>query len=54
VLSVAARDALIAAKRARLAAFRGAVHAALVPFASRVDRYSDTVESLASVADGWY
>jgi hypothetical protein len=54
VLTTAARSALIEAKRARLVAFRGAVHAALVPFASRVDRFSDTVESRAAGGDPGY
>ena len=53
-LTPAARAALIAAKRARLAAFREAVNGALAPFAERMIRYSETVDSLALVADGWY
>jgi hypothetical protein len=53
-LSDAARDALAAAKRARIAAFTGAVHAELVPLTASLDRFSATVEALSTLADGWY
>jgi hypothetical protein len=53
-LSEAARDALAAAKRARVAAFTGAVHAELVPLAASLERFSTTVEALSTLADGWY
>jgi hypothetical protein len=48
------REALTEAKRVRVVAFRGAVHAALSPFTASIEHYSDIVEALASLADGWY
>jgi hypothetical protein len=54
LLSDAARDELVTAKRARVAAFHGAVHAELAPLARSIERFSPTVESLATLADGWY
>ncbi len=53
-LSEAAREALAAAKRARMVAFTGAVHAELAPMAASLERFSPTVEALATLADGWY
>lgn len=49
-----ARDALVAAKRARVAAFHGAIHAALAPHGPQIARFTVTVEALATLADGWY
>lgn len=47
--------ALIDAKRRRIAAFRGAVHGVVMPIAyGLIVNLSDTVESLATLADGWY
>jgi hypothetical protein len=53
-LSDAAREALAAAKRARIAAFAGAVHAELAPLSASLERFSATVEALSTLADGWY
>ncbi len=49
-----AREALVAAKRARIAAFHGAIHAALAPYGPSLARFTATVEALATLADGWY
>ncbi|GAC1304568.1 MAG: hypothetical protein NVSMB19_15490 [Vulcanimicrobiaceae bacterium] len=54
LLDAAARDALVAAKQARGVAFAGAVHAELTPFGATIERFSGTVEALATLADGWY
>ena len=54
LLSDDARERLAAAKRARVVAFHGAVHAELAPLGPAVERFSLTVEGLAGVADGWY
>jgi len=48
------RESLLTAKRERGIAFAGAVHAELTPLGRRVERFSDTVEALATLADGWY
>jgi len=53
-LSEGAREALAAAKRARIDAFTGAVHAQLAPLSASLERFSPTVEALAMLADGWY
>jgi hypothetical protein len=53
-LSDASREALSAAKRVRIVAFTGAVHAELAPLATSLERFSATVESLATLADTWY
>jgi hypothetical protein len=53
-LTEAAREALAAAKRVRIVAFTGAVHAELAPLATSLERFSATVESLATLADTWY
>lgn len=53
-LSDGTRDELVSAKRARIVAFTGAVHAELLPHSAAVERFSQTVESLAALADGWY
>ncbi len=46
---------LIEAKRTRIVAFRGAIHAAAMPLLLGVAaKPSDIVESLATLADGWY
>ena len=54
LLTETSRDRLATAKRARVTAFRGAVHAELAPIGFSLERFSQTVESLASLADGWY
>jgi hypothetical protein len=53
LLSESARGELASAKRARIAAFHGAVHAELARLGP-LERFSQTVESLATLADGWY
>lgn len=54
LLTETSRDELATAKRARITAFRGAVHADLAPIGFSLERFSQTVESLATLADGWY
>ena len=54
LLNESSRAELATAKRARITAFRGAVHAELAPIAFSLERFSQTVESLATLADGWY
>ena len=54
LLTETSREVLATAKRARVTAFRGAVHAELAPIGLSLERFSQTVESLASLADGWY
>ncbi len=54
LLNEKTRGALMDAKRARLSAFSGAVHAELTPLGAALERFSETVEALAAVADGWY
>jgi hypothetical protein len=54
LLTESSRDELATAKRARITAFRGAVHAELAPIGFSLERFSQTVESLATLADGWY
>ncbi len=54
LLNATARDALMAAKRERVVAFSGALHAELTPLGAAVERFSATVEALATLADGWY
>jgi hypothetical protein len=53
LLSEASRGELASAKRARITAFHGAVHAELARLGA-LERFSQTVESLATLADGWY
>jgi hypothetical protein len=54
LLTEDSRSALATAKRARITAFHGAVHAELAPLGFSLERFSQTVESLATLADGWY
>jgi hypothetical protein len=54
LLSDEARERLASAKRSRVVAFRGAVHAELAPLGPAIERFSPTVEGLAGVAEGWY
>jgi hypothetical protein len=53
-LSEGAREKLATAKRVRITAFTGAVHAELAPLAASLERFSPTVEALAALADAWY
>jgi hypothetical protein len=53
LVSEASRSELASAKRARITAFHGAVHAELARLGA-LERFSQTVESLATLADGWY
>lgn len=54
LLSETSRSELATAKRARVAVFHGAVHADLARLGVPLERFSQTVESLATLADGWY
>jgi hypothetical protein len=47
--------ALIDAKRRRITAFRGAIHGVVMPIAyGIVVNLNEAIESLATLADGWY
>lgn len=54
LLDDATRATLVAAKRERGIAFTGAMHAELLPLGTAVERFSEVVEALATLADGWY